>query len=46
VTTTIAPSGAHQPLGRRTAALLGLSSVRAIDRTPDAITPNRPARMK
>jgi hypothetical protein len=47
VITMIAPSGAHQPLGRRTAALLGFSSpVSATERTPAASTPKRPARMK
>jgi hypothetical protein len=40
------PSGAYQSLEIRTADALGLSLGSAIDRKPDANTPNRPARMK
>jgi hypothetical protein len=44
---TIAPSGAHQRLGRRTAEGLGRPPVvSAIAITPEHSTPNRPARMK
>ena len=44
---TSAPSGAHQPLGKRTAVSDGRRSlVSEIAITPEANTQNRPARMK